>query len=288
MPSPLPAHYRGRIAPSPTGLLHLGHASTFWTAYQRCRQNGGSLVFRVDDLDGERCRPGFTAAAIEDLRWLGISWEEGPDCGGPHGPYTQSERTEQYREAFETLRAQGRVYPCTCSRKDVARALSAPHALDEEPVYPGTCRPAQPVVSPTPRAGINWRFRIDPPESVEFEDLAMGKQSALASTHFGDFLVWRRDDVPSYQLASAVDDALMGVTEIVRGADLITSTFRQILLWRSLHHPPPRFYHCALLRDETGKRLAKRDHARSLRTLRENGLSPEEIRLQIEKAVRQL
>jgi glutamyl-tRNA synthetase len=284
MPSPPPECYRGRIAPSPTGLLHLGHASTFWTAHQRCREFGGTLIVRMDDLDGDRCKKEFATAALEDLHWLGITWEEGPDSGGPCGPYAQSERLPLYKEAFEKLRTLGSVYPCTCSRKDVARALSAPHAPDDEPFYPGTCRPAQASISQTPRAGTNWRFRIDPPQNVGFKDLAMGEQNAFASRHFGDFLIWRKDDYPSYQLASAVDDALMGVTEIVRGEDLIPSTFRQILIWRCLGYPLPRFFHCNLLRDENGKRLAKRDNARSLQTLRENGCSPGQIHLLIEEA----
>lgn len=278
------ALYRGRLAPSPTGLLHLGHAATFLTARRRCLEHSGRLILRMDDLDFARCGSAFATAAVEDLLWLGITWEEGPTCGGPYAPYTQSERLSVYGSAFETLRSLGLVYPCTCSRKEVARALSAPHTLDEEPIYPGTCRPANREVPRALRAGVNWRFRIDAPESVEFEDLAAGHQKSFAGLHFGDFLVWRKDDFPSYQLASAVDDMLMNVTEIVRGADLITSTFRQIMIWRVMNHPLPRFYHCPLLRDETGRRLAKRDHARSLRTLRESGFSARDVLSLIERA----
>jgi len=151
--------YRGRIAPSPTGHLHLGHARTFLLAQQRALDAGGTLILRMDDLDGPRCTPEFSAAAIEDLRWLGLRWHEGPDLGGPHAPYTQSERMPRYAEAFERLRASGLIYPCKCSRQDVLRALSAPHEGEEEPLYPGTCRPASPCVPAEKRDGINWRHR---------------------------------------------------------------------------------------------------------------------------------
>jgi glutamyl-tRNA synthetase len=270
--------YRGRIAPSPTGYLHLGHARTFWTAQQRTLAADGTLILRNDDLDGPRCRPEFTAAALEDLRWFGIHWQEGPDIGGPHGPYTQSERMPLYIEAFERLRASGLIYACQCSRQDVLRALSAPHEGEEEPLYPGTCRPPEPVASGQPRAGVNWRFRVPDGETVSFHDGNFGEQKATAGRDFGDFLVWRKDDLPSYQLACTVDDALMRITEVVRGADLITSTFRQLLLFRALGWMPPAFFHCDLMNDETGTRLAKRNDALSLRTLHAGGWTPEELR----------
>lgn len=270
--------YRGRIAPSPTGYLHLGHARTFAVAQQRALDADGALIFRMDDLDGPRCREEFAAAALEDLRWFGLRWQEGPEVGGPHGPYTQSERMPLYIEAFERLRADGLIYPCKCSRQDVLRALSAPHEGEEEPLYPGTCRPASPTVSQENRAGSNWRFRIPDGETVSFHDGNFGAQQAIFGRDFGDFLVWRKDDFPSYQLACAVDDALMHITEVVRGADLITSTFRQLLIFRALGHAPPAFFHCDLMCDENGKRLAKRNDALSLRTLRAQGRTPEEVR----------
>ena len=272
-------NYRGRIAPSPTGYLHLGHARTFWTAQMRAEAADGALILRNDDLDGARCSGEFTAAALEDLHWFGLRWQEGQDIGGPFAPYTQSERMPCYIEAFETLRASGSIYPCTCSRQDVLRALSAPHEGEEEPLYPGTCRPPQPSVSPQPRSGVNWRFRIRDGEAVAFCDENLGPQQAVAGRDFGDFLAWRKDDLPSYQLACAVDDALMGITEVVRGADLITSTFRQLLLLRALGRTPPAYFHCELMTDETGTRLAKRNDALSLRTLRAGGWTPEELRL---------
>jgi glutamyl-tRNA synthetase len=271
--------YRGRIAPSPTGLLHLGHARTFWTAQERARAAGGTLIYRDDDLDGPRCKPEFSAAAIEDLRWFGLRWDEGPDVGGPRGPYRQSERMNFYVDAFERLRAAGDVFPCTCTRREIALALSAPHPGDEEPIYPGTCRGLTGERCQTmQRAGVNWRFRVPDGEVVEFVDGRAGPQRAVAGVDFGDILVWRKDDFPSYQLACVVDDALMGVTEVVRGADLITSTFRQLLLYRALGWPAPAFYHCALVTDARGERLAKRHDALSLRALREQGCRPEDLR----------
>ena len=276
--APTTTAYRGRIAPSPTGYLHLGHARTFWIAQQRAETAGGTLILRNDDLDGPRCTAEFTAAALEDLRWFGLRWQEGPDIGGPHAPYTQSERMPLYTEAFERLRADGFIYPCKCSRQDVLRAISAPHEGEEEPLYPGTCRPPQPEISQEPRDEINWRFRVPDGETVSFHDGFFDAQQMIAGRDFGDFLVWRKDDLPSYQLACAVDDALMRITEVVRGADLITSTFRQLLIFRALGWTPPAFFHCELMNDSSGTRLAKRNDALSLRTLRAGGWTPEELR----------
>ena len=211
----------------------------------------------------------------EDLRWFGLRWSEGPDIGGPHAPYDQSERMPHYTAAFERLRTAGFLFPCTCSRQDVLRALAAPHQGEEEPLYPGTCRSA---AADRPRVGVNWRFRVPEGAAVSFIDSALGPYAETAGHDFGDFLVWRKDDLPSYQLACTVDDAFMGITEVVRGADLITSTCRQLLLYRALGEPAPAFHHCALMNDEHGQRLAKRHDALSLRTLRERGATPEELR----------
>jgi glutamyl-tRNA synthetase len=268
--------YRGRLAPSPTGFLHLGHARTFWIAQQRAVAAQGALVLRNEDLDPDRSQPHFRQAMLEDLRWLGLCWQEGPDVGGPFGPYTQSERHGVYREAWNRLLAGGWLYPCHCSRKDLAQAMQAPH--DDEGIYPGTCRPATALIGgiDTP-AGANWRFRVPEGEAIEFEDRHFGPQRFVAGQDFGDFLVWRRDDLPSYQLAVVVDDTAMRITEVVRGADLLKSTARQILLARALGVPSPAWYHCDLLRDEQGQRLAKRHDALSLRRLREQGKQPEEL-----------
>lgn len=301
-----PATYRGRLAPSPTGLLHLGHARTFWIAAQRAAERGGQLILRNEDLDPQRCRAEFVQAMLEDLRWLGIEWTEGPDCGGPFGPYAQSERRAQYLEAWRKLRDRGAIYPCTCSRRDVAQAAAAPNEGDDEPIYPGKCRPQLQrsfaplgrVENPAPHnqnqtaevvdspgairfaepKGVNWRFRVPDGEGVQFSDLHLGPQSLIAGRDFGDFIVWRRDDVPAYQLAVVVDDAAMRITEVVRGADLLKSTARQILLLRALGLPAPDYYHCDLVRDDAGVRLAKRHDALSIRRLRELGWTAEQVR----------
>ncbi len=284
-----PSSYRGRLAPSPTGWLHLGHARTFWTAQQRARSSGGVLILRNDDLDAARCRPEFATGMIEDLKWFGFTWDEGPDVGGAHFPYDQSKRREDYAAVFEELRETGVIYPCTCSRKDVQASAAAPHENNDEPLYPGTCRPEN--VSPARRkeherlarrrlgAGrVNWRFRVPDGEPVAFEDGGCGPQRAVAGADFGDFLVWRKDGVPGYQLACVADDSAMGITEVVRGADLVMSTFRQLLLFRALLRPAPEFFHGPLVNDEHGVRLAKRHHALALRTLRAAGRTPADLR----------
>lgn len=266
--------YRGRLAPSPTGYLHRGHARTFWIAHQRAVGAGGQLILRNDDLDRSRVRPEYVAAMFEDLHWLGLHWTEGPDLGGPHAPYTQSERLPLYREAFQRLRVTGWLFPCVCSRRDVQSATGAPHADEDEPIYPGTCRQAHPHLS---NSAVNWRFRVPQGEALAFQDLCAGPQHAIAGVDFGDFLVWRKDDLPSYQLACVVDDARMGISEVVRGADLIASTFRQLLLYRALGWPAPDFYHCPLVLDQGGRRLAKRDAGTTLRGLRAAGLTPAQV-----------
>ncbi len=238
------------------------------------------LFLRNDDLDAARCRPEFVTAMQEDLRWLGCAWQE--------PMITQSARIPLYRAALARLHTAGFIYPCTCSRKDVQQAITAPHeaAFNDEPLYPGTCRPENlPPSSPlhAPRSpslgdGLNWRFRVPDGETLAFTDGHFGPQSAVAGADFGDFLVWRKDDAPSYQLACVVDDADMGITEVVRGADLMKSTFRQLLLFRALGLATPAFYHCPLVTDETGARLAKRHDALALRTLREQGRTPEQLR----------
>lgn len=278
--------YRGRIAPSPTGYLHLGHARTFWTAWRRARERGGALVFRNEDLDPQRSRPEYVHAMYEDLRWFGLDWDEGPDVGGPYAPYSQSQRRDFYLDAWRKLLAGGFLYPCTCSRKDLASMAQAPHEEDDEPMYPGKCRPgafsrpglARKGGEECSPAGMNWRFRVPDGETISFTDRNLGPKSYVAGKDFGDFLVWRRDDVPSYQLAVVADDAAMRITEVVRGADLLKSTARQLLLARALGVTSPEYFHCELMTDEHGVRLAKRHDALSLRALRASGASPEQLR----------
>lgn len=284
--------YRGRIAPSPTGLLHLGHARTFFTAYLRALRAGGTLVFRNEDLDPHRSRPDFTVAMFDDLRWLGIRWQEGPDVGGPFAPYVQSQRRALYLAIWRQLLAGGFLYPCTCSRRELNRIAEAPHEpslhesvsarfeADETVMYTGTCRPAPGSPPPTgydTPAGVNWRFRVPSGEAIEFNDWLFGPQRFVAGFDFGDFPVWRRDDVPAYQLAVVADDHGMQITEVVRGADLLLSTARQILIYRALGWEPPRWYHCPIVRDDRGERLAKRHDALSIRALREQGKLPEDL-----------
>lgn len=263
---------------------------TFWIAQERARQADGRLVLRIEDLDRDRCRKEFSDAISEDLRWFGIDWDEGPDIGGPFMPYVQSERRRYYLEALEKLRVGGYVYRCKCSRKDVLQASLAPHDENEEPIYPGTCRPRDSIVAataPPTAAGTaaartlttHWRFRVPDGERIDFLDERVGERSAIAGRDFGDFIVWRRDDVPAYQLAVVVDDVTMQVSEVVRGEDLLMSTFRQLLVYRALALPPPKFYHAPLVRDTSGKRLAKRHSALSLRALRQCGATtPRELR----------
>ena len=277
MPSTSPT-YRGRLAPSPTGLLHIGHACTFWTANQRALLHEGVLVFRDEDLDPQRSKPEFATAMLDDLRSLGIRWQEGPDVGGPFAPYRQSLRRDFYLDAWRKLRDSGAIYPCSCSRKDLALAASAPNDIDDEPLYNGHCRAkiseAGNYAEPK---GVNWRFRAPCGETVRFDDQHLGSQSYVVGQDFGDFVVWRRDDVPAYQLAVVVDDGAMQITEIVRGADLLKSTARQLLLIRALGLPTPDYFHCDLLRDKAGTRLAKRHDALSLRALRESGKTPAQV-----------
>lgn len=271
--------YRGRIAPTPSGYLHLGHARTFWTAQERARQHGGVLILRNEDIDRARCTPAFASAMLQDLKWFGLRWEEGSDCGGPYAPYNQSERYPLYRRALEQLKAAGCAYPCTCSRKDIQSAPSAPQGADDEAIYPCTCRRID-FSNLNMGAPLRscWRFRVPDGETVVFQDELLGPQQFTAGKDFGDFVLWRNDGVPAYQLAVVVDDAAMQITEVVRGADLLVSTARQLLLYKSLGLTPPRFYHCPLLMDEHGVRLAKRNEALSLRTLREQGATPETLR----------
>ncbi len=308
--------YIGRLAPSPTGLLHLGHVRTFAVAHGRARAARGVLRLRMDDLDPQRSRAEYVAAAEEDLRWLGLGW---------HGePWRQSERGPAYRTAWQRLVEAGWVYPCRCSRRDLAEAVAAPHeglgspvsgsrahgervgigagasggvAETEEPVYPGRCRPAwlpDSADGAEERAswlrkgpdGVNWRFRVPDGEPLTWEDGGAGaRQEFVAGKSFGDFSVWRRDGIPAYQLATVVDDAAMSVTEVVRGADLLLSTARQLLLWRALGLPAePAWFHCQLVVNEHGERLAKRAEAASVRGLREQGFSAAEVLRMAEQA----
>ena len=275
------SNYRGRIAPTPTGYLHLGHARTFWIAMERAREAGGQLLYRDEDLDPQRCKAEYAEGAIEDLRWFGCDWQEGPDIGGHFGPYRQSERMEQFLNAWNLLKEAGYIYPCGKTRKDVARAAVAPHPEDEsdEQIFPEDWRPPIGTGKTATAPGeTNWRFRVPDYIKVEFDDIRLGPCEFKCNHDFGDFLVWRKDGVPAYELAVVVDDAAMNITEVVRGEDLLISTARQLLIYKALGLAAPEFYHTPLLCDLSGQRLAKRNQSLSLRQLREAGQTPEALR----------
>jgi len=267
----------GRLAPSPTGGLHVGHARSFLIAWLASRREGGPIVLRIEDLDASRARPEATTAALVDLRWLGLDWDEGPDVVGPCGPYVQSQRRAIYDQALARLKAEERVYPCTCTRADIERAASAPHAEDEGPTYPGTCagRSAADADALGDRP-FAWRFRV-PAGELGWDDLILGPCSLDPARLGGDFLVGRNGQGPSYQLAVVVDDALMGIDRVIRGDDLVPSTPRQILLYRALGWTPPQFGHLPLVLGPDGRRLAKRDGSIKLASLRERGLDPRRL-----------
>jgi glutamyl-tRNA synthetase len=232
------------------------------------------VVLRVEDLDRSRVRAEALRGAIDDLRWLGLTWDEGPDVGGPSGPYVQSERFERYEAALQTLRAAELVYPCTCTRAEVARAASAPHPEDEGPTYPGTCaRRRASDAEALGDAHFAWRFRV-PVGSLAWDDRVLGRQAIDPSLLGGDFVVARAGQGPSYQLAVVVDDAQMGVTQVIRGQDLVPSTPRQVLLFRALGWDVPEFAHVPLVVGPDGRRLAKREGSIKLAALRAAGVDP--------------
>jgi glutamyl-tRNA synthetase len=254
--------------------MHVGHARTFVAAWRRAVDAVGRLVLRVEDLDPLRCRAEYADRAIEDLEWLGVRWSE--------GPVYQSRRREIYESAWRALRDAGVIYPSTVSRKELRDAAHAPHDDEEEsdPVFPPELRPAagagagRDAESP---AGVVWRFRVPDGEVVLFHDARCGAQAFTAGVDFGDFVVWRKDDVPAYELAVVADDIAMRITEVVRGEDLLKSTARQLLVYRALDATPPAWYHLPLVRDADGRRLAKRHQALSVRELRARGFAPEEV-----------
>ena len=280
MPESKLTPYRGRIAPTPTGRLHSGHAATFWIAQERARSQRGQLLLRIEDIDKARCKPEFIDGCVEDLKWFGVEWSEGPDRpNSRHEPYYQSQRIHHYGQALDRLINMGLAYRCYCSRKDIEQAVRAPHAADDEIIYPGTCRSAD-QTDPKPNTNKQhcWRFKVPQGVPVAFEDGRKGHCQFESGTEFGDFVLWRADGVPSYQLAVVVDDHMMEITEVVRGEDLLVSTARQLLLYQALQWNPPAFYHCPLMLDDEGNRLAKRHQSLSLQALRDAGHTPESIR----------
>jgi len=266
---------RGRYAPSPTGALHLGNARTALLAWLDARRAGGAFVMRIEDLDRARIAAGAETLLLDDLAFLGLDWDEGPDRGGPYAPYRQSERTRLYDDAVERLLAAGAAFPCACSRADVARAATAPHAADDdEPRYPGTCRRLDaPAVAA--RAAALGRA-----PSIRFagaDDRGVGQEDQGDGDGVDDFVLRRADGVAAYQLAVVVDDIAMRITRVVRGADLRRSTPRQLALYRALHAAPPEFVHVPLVLAPGGERLAKRTRPPSVAELRARGVGAETI-----------
>ena len=269
----------GRLAPSPTGYVHLGNAWAFLLAWLAVRARKGVLILRLEDIDPQRSRPEFATAILEDLRWLGLDWDQGPDVGGPAGPYEQSRRTAVYADVLARLEAAGLTYPCFCTRKELRLLAAAPHVDDAGAPYPGICRELSVEQRETLlRAGRKAAVRLRcAAERVDFVDALLGPQSFCLAECGGDFALRRSDGVLAYQLAVAVDDALMGVNQVVRGRDILSSTPRQIALLRLLGHAVPSYAHIPLLLDGEGQRLAKRHRSLSLRVLRERGADPRRV-----------
>ena len=258
----------GRFAPSPSGRIHLGNILCSLLAWLSARQKGGRVLLRIEDLDTARCPRRYSEQMIEDLRWLGLSWDEGPVVGGPQKPYYQSERTALYEAALEKLMEQDLVYPCFCTRAEL-HAASAPHREDGQVLYAGTCRnlTAEQIAEKMSRRSPALRLRV-PEEEWSFRDGHMGPYAENLARDCGDFLLRRSDGMFAYQLAVVVDDAAMGVTEVVRGADLLDSTPRQMYLYQLLGLEAPRFIHFPLLLASDGRRLSKRNADAGLDDLR--------------------
>lgn len=265
-----------RYAPSPTGPLHLGNIRTALIAWLQARLAGGVFILRIEDLDTQRNRPGSAKQILGDLRWLGLDWDEGPDVGGPCGTYTQSERLDFFQTAFDALKAQDKLFPCYCSRKDIAQAVSAPHRENKPGIYPGTCRPIssfeEEISDLKQQRPAAWRYQVSPREITHIDKVTPPFVQDLVMD-VGDFVIKRNDGAFAYQLAVVVDDILMGITDVVRGEDLLDSTTRQLVLYEEFRILAPRFWHVPLLLDEHGERMAKRTHSESLLSLQEKGYS---------------
>ena len=270
---------RGRFAPSPSGRMHLGNAWTALLAWLDIRKLGGTMVLRIEDLDPDRCRPQFAEGLIEDLQWLGLDWDEGPDRPGVAASYKQSERSDLYQAAFESLAQRGLVYPCFCSRAELRSVASAPHAGEAEPVYSGRCAglsTTEQAEKLSLRRQAANRLRVGEAE-ISFIDQLFGPQRQKLNQSCGDFVIRRADGVYAYQLAVVVDDAAMKIDRVLRGADLLSSTPRQIYLWQLLGYPPPTFLHVPLLMAADGSRLSKRQGSLTIEALRWSGVRPQQI-----------
>lgn len=273
---------RGRYAPSPTGLIHVGNARTALVAWLSVRSRGGAFVWRLEDLDPPRVVPGMAEAAMEDLRWLGLDWDEGPDVGGPHAPYVQSQRSALYEKAIDCLAEAGRLFPCRRSRKDLQTLASAPHGPEGATPYPAAFRPERldrdwlDRLRSAERPDAALRFLVHD-QAVEWTDRVQGPQTERVDRTVGDFVLKRRDGLWAYQLAVVVDDLLMEIDEVVRGADLLDSTARQIELIEALGGNVPAYAHVPLVVNAQGEKLSKRDAGLTLRSLRASGVRPEAL-----------
>jgi glutamyl-tRNA synthetase len=273
---PQPSGTVARLAPSPTGAQHLGNARTFLLAWLSARSSQGRLLLRIEDIDSPRIKSWAIQQALDDLKWLGLDWDEGPDRPGPAGPYLQTERLGDYRSALDDLRQRELIYPCTCTRSDVAEAASAPHWEHEGPVYPRTCTHRTVADSRSFQEVFAWRFRCL--EGLwSFNDGYLGKQTCSVATELGDFIVAKKDGSPAYQLAVVADDHAMQVTEVVRGDDLLASTFRQLQLYSVFGWSTPRYYHLPLVVGPDGRRLAKRHGDSRLSHYRDLQVPPERV-----------
>ncbi len=271
-----PGSRRGRFAPSPTGSLHLGNARTALVAWLRARSAADGFVLRIEDLDGPRTVPGAVTGNLEELRWLGLDWDEGPDVGGPHAPYRQSERSARYQRVLDYLRHDGLTFECWLSRKDLRELASAPHGA--LPAYGHFERRLNSKLRKQKQAeGKDPSIRLKGPETAagmatSFDDLLAGRRHFDAAAGIGDIVLKRADGLWAYQLAVVVDDIAMGIREVVRGNDLLASTGAQLVLYHALEAPPPAFLHLPLLLDEQGERIAKRNGALTLGELRSAGV----------------
>ena len=282
MSSTCPVSARGRYAPSPTGLLHVGNARTALAAWLSVRAAGGAFIWRTEDLDPPRILPGAAEAALADLTWLGLDWDEGPDRGGPYPPYRQSRCGPIYEEALDHLFEAGRLFPCRISRKDLLMIASAPHGAGETSPYPPDLRPVQLDASwledlrrsCKPEAAIRFRVHTSP---VSYTDYLHGTLTERVDLTVGDFVLKRRDGLYAYQLAVVVDDLRMQITEVVRGMDLLASTARQIQLIEALGGTVPAYAHLPLVLNASGEKLSKRDYGITLRDLRATGVLPEQL-----------
>lgn len=284
--------YRGRLAPTPSGSLHMGHAATFRTAFQRAKAMGGTLILRIEDIDRDRCCEASEAGIIHDLQWLGLSWDEGPDLGGPAAPYRQSASTAFYLSLMRTMAEQGVIYPCPLSRSDIQNHPNAIQSTGGDWIILPSMRPLPYRMGPVPTrfspdAGTNWRFRVPAGQTIHYQDAIAGHQSYTSGIDFGDFIVWRKDGTPSYELAVVADDHRMGITEVVRGADLLVSTCRQIMIYDALSLTPPTFAHCPLILDSKGQRLAKSFKSESIQSYRERGYTPSDYWKAVDAALTQ-